>query len=186
MYFKRVRVLSVLLLFLISACRPWNYEEGTATDTAASPVMIMAAGAEIPLAVRATEEKKSDQKVRQAQYKAIIEQQGAGDIPYVQLGEIIEFSLEEKIDAGYELTDVLLMPDGSYKYIMPDNDSGIVEINGGAGSFKLGINPAAFLSSNTADYEPGAILRGFVLTGVKAGEQREIFLCSGQMLEPSV
>lgn len=135
----------------------------------------MADGAEILLAVRAADDGQKDRERHEEQYQALVEQIEPGDIPYIQLGESIEVHLAEEDDADYELTDVVLLPDGSYKYKMPDNGPQTVLISGGSGSFELGINPAAFLSSSTSDYEPGATLRGFRLSGMSGGELQDIY-----------
>ncbi|KUP20527.1 hypothetical protein AWJ19_28120 [Paenibacillus sp. DMB5] len=135
----------------------------------------MADGAEIPLAVRAANDGQTNRERHEKQYQALVELIEPGNIPYIQLGESIEVHLAEVDDADYELTDVILLPDGSYKYKMPDNGSQTVVISGGSGSFELSINPAAFLSSSTSDYEPGATLRGFRLSGMGGGELQDIY-----------
>ncbi|MBY0010700.1 hypothetical protein [Paenibacillus typhae] len=165
------RSLCVLVLFLLTACSAWDQEE----DPTGKAVTVLADGTAIPLAVRAAGDGQTDREHREEQYQALVEQIEPGDIPYIQLGEQIEVHLAEEDDADYELTDVILLPDGSYKYKMPDNGPQMVGISGGAGSFELGINPAAFLSSSTSDYEPGAILRGFRLSGMNGGELQDIY-----------
>ncbi|MDF9844810.1 MULTISPECIES: hypothetical protein [unclassified Paenibacillus] len=165
------RSLCVLLLFVLTACSPWNQEE----DSAGRAVTVVADGAEFPLAVRAAGDGQTDRERHEQQYQALVEQIEPGDIPYIQLGEPIEVHLAEEEDADYELTDVILLPDGSYKYKTPDNRPQTVVISGGSGSFELGINPAAFLSSSASDYEPGATLRGFRLSGMGGGELQNIY-----------
>ncbi|AIQ53522.1 hypothetical protein [Paenibacillus sp. FSL R7-0331] len=167
----RLMTLNMLLLFLLTSCSAWSGGENTERP----PVTVLADGSEIPATVRTADDGESDQEDRQAQYRVLMEQIEEADIPYIRLGETVEIHLGEENRAHYELTDVILLPDGSYKYKMPDNGPETVMISEGSGSFELGMNPAAFLSSNTADYEPGATVRGFRLSGLSGGAQQEIF-----------
>ncbi|AIQ48025.1 hypothetical protein R70723_20530 [Paenibacillus sp. FSL R7-0273] len=170
--FRRMVILNMLLLlFLLTACSPWKGGENTTRPR----VTILAKGFEIPAAVNPAEDGESGREHRKEQYRVLIEQTKEAEIPYVQLGETVEILLGEELSADYVLTDVILLPDGGYKYKMPDNGPETVVIREGSGAFELGINPAAFLSSNTADYEPGATIRGFCLKGLSGGEQQEIF-----------
>ena len=57
----------------------------------------------------------------------------------------------------------MLNRDGSLKYDVAA-DPVPLALKGGTGSFVLKPNPAAGLSSDGADYLPGAVLRGFLLT----------------------
>ncbi|MNV85249.1 hypothetical protein D3C71_1791850 [compost metagenome] len=93
----------------------------------------------------------------------------------MKLGESVQIQLDKGASAAYELTDVLLGEDGGYKYKMPNDKPIVIEFSSGSGSFVLKENMAAFLSSNTKDYEPGAIIHGFKLTEQGDGEKREYY-----------
>lgn len=85
------------------------------------------------------------------------------DIPYIELGSTISIELGEQ-PSDYVLQDFILNDDGTVKYT--DNWTGEIDLKlkKGKGAFVLEVNPAAMLSSASATYEPGGVLRGFRLT----------------------
>ncbi|QSF43060.1 hypothetical protein [Paenibacillus tianjinensis] len=93
----------------------------------------------------------------------------------MKLGESVQIQLEKGAPAVYELSDVLLSENGGYIYRMPEDKPIVMEFSSGSGSFVLKENMAAFLSSNTKDYEPGATIRGFKLTKQGGGEKQEYY-----------
>lgn len=102
-------------------------------------------------------------------FEAIVKESG-GRLPYVALGEKIAVHLNEASNDACELTDYILNEDGSVKYpkaVVPAVSVIFVE---GDGAFELSPNMAAHLSSNSKDYEPGAVIRGFKLA-CKSGER---------------
>jgi len=89
------------------------------------------------------------------------------EIPYVQLGGSITITANRDLTGSYEIRDVLLKKDGSLKYsaqhsIEPGHVTDI-QFDQGVGSFVLTENMYAYFSSQSADYEPGAAIRGFKL-----------------------
>lgn len=87
------------------------------------------------------------------------------EFPYIALGTQIEIRLDGEMPDQYELCDYVLTADGSFKYeTYVSLDPIPFELADGAGSFKLPGNVMTMLSSNSADYEQGASIRGFMLT----------------------
>lgn len=89
------------------------------------------------------------------------------EIPYVPIGGTITITANQDLTGSYEIRDVLLKKDGSLKYstqhsIEPSHITNI-QFDEGVGSFVLRENMYAYLSSQSADYEPGATIRGFQL-----------------------
>jgi len=89
------------------------------------------------------------------------------EIPYVQLGDSITITANQDLTGSYEVSDVLLKKDGALKYstqhsVEPSHVTNI-QFEEGVGSFVLTENMYAYLSSQSADYEPGATIRGFKL-----------------------
>lgn len=84
-------------------------------------------------------------------------------IPYAPLGETIQVYFGTTAPEFYELTEHLLKKDGTLKY--KENRLQITDLkfNNGTGSFVLSPNLMAYLSSNSRDYEKGAVIRGFRL-----------------------
>jgi hypothetical protein len=82
-------------------------------------------------------------------------------------------SLETAPDS-YKLTDYILRDDGSFKYKKEIAELVNVEFEDKTATFKLDSNMAAFLSSNSKDYEAGATIRGFRLTGEWLDQTKEI------------
>ncbi len=166
-----LRLLSVLILIALTACSFSNRTD----EPASSSITVTADGSNIPAIIHIINERQTGNISEGAPFKAILEDSEVS-IPYVKLGESVQIQLEKGASAVYELTDVLLREDGGYKYKMPDDKPLVIEFSSGSGSFVLKENIAAFLSSNTKDYEPGAIIRGFKLTEQgDGGEKREYY-----------
>jgi hypothetical protein len=86
------------------------------------------------------------------------------DIPYIKLGsKVTTFGGQDLRRAEFNIEDILLAMDGRPKY-KGVNTSIDLKHRGNKVSFKLPVNPSAFLSSNSEDYLPGKTLRGFRLT----------------------
>ena len=165
-----VRLLSMLMLCVLTACSLWNREE----ETVSSNVTVQSAGGIIPVLVCLVKEDPPANESQATPFKTLM-QDGNVHIPYVNLGESIQIRLDQDVSATYELTDVLLKEDGSYKYNIPNDKPEVIEISSGTGSFVLKGNMAAFLSSNSKDYEPGAAIRGFKLTEQGDGEKQGFY-----------
>jgi hypothetical protein len=79
------------------------------------------------------------------------------------LGTAIEFRFRDQPADSATIEDYVLNRDGSVKYDVAA-DPVPLALKGGGGSFVLKPNLAACFSSYSADYLPGAVLRGFLLT----------------------
>ncbi len=166
-----LRLLSVMTLCALTACSFSNHKDELAT----SSITVAAGGSNIPAILQILNEGQTANTSEEALFKAILEDSEVS-IPYVKLGESVQIQLDKEAPAAYELTDVLLREDGGYKYKMPADKPIVIEFNSGSGSFVLKENISVFLSSNTRDYEPGAIIRGFKLTEQgDDGEKREYY-----------
>jgi hypothetical protein len=85
-------------------------------------------------------------------------------IPYVKLGETIQIEFEDKALDSCELKDYILNKNGTLKFKQPNVEAIDIKFINGTGSFILHENMLAFASSDSMDYEPGAIIRGFRIT----------------------
>ncbi|WP_310829201.1 hypothetical protein [Paenibacillus pedocola] len=163
-------LLSVLILCALTACSFSNHKD----EPASSSITVTAGGSNIPAMIQIITEGHTANTSGEAPFRAILEDSKVS-IPYVKLGESVQIQLEKGAPAVYELSDVLLSENGGYKYRMPEDKPIVMEFSSGSGSFVLKENMAAFLSSNTKDYEPGATIRGFKLTKQGGGEKQEYY-----------
>ncbi|MOA54166.1 hypothetical protein D3C78_1777370 [compost metagenome] len=72
------------------------------------------------------------------------------------------------------MTDYILKDNGTLKYKKETAEPVNVEWADKTATFKLDSNMAAFLSSDSKDYESGATIRGFRLTGEWLDQTKEI------------
>lgn len=86
------------------------------------------------------------------------------EIPYIQLGSDVTVTSSAPVPSEVQVENVLLNMDGSPKYRTDPRAVDDLVQQGGSISFKLHMHPDAFLSSNSEDYLPGKVLRGFRLT----------------------
>ncbi|MDR2378832.1 MAG: hypothetical protein LBD70_05355 [Bifidobacteriaceae bacterium] len=93
--------------------------------------------------------------------------------PVVALGAHVSIQFPDPAPTRLELQDQVYVADG-------DNPLGLptaVELDGPDGdgrySFQLNVNALAMVSSDTADYEPGGIVRGFTLTAAWGPDECE-------------
>ncbi len=85
-------------------------------------------------------------------------------IPYFELGKRIYISFEpEKAPDKIVLYDYILKEDGRPKYTDKETSEVTFEFINNEATFILNENLSAMLSSNSKDYEKGAVLRGFKL-----------------------
>lgn len=85
------------------------------------------------------------------------------ELPYFRKNEVFHIALDGAVPDSVVLYDDVLNEDGSLRYTRRETQIMPFELIENKGSFTLGTNPAALLSSNSADYEPGATIRGFRL-----------------------
>jgi hypothetical protein len=84
-------------------------------------------------------------------------------LPYVALNEIITIEAENFVTEEFTASDYILTKTGSFRYDEKVVQTSVVPLKEGKANIALSSNPAANLSSNSEDYEPGRTIRGFVL-----------------------
>lgn len=100
----------------------------------------------------------------QDSFQSIMKKSSNIKIPYLKLGTTIRIVVQKKFPNKITLKDYILKQDGVPKYTDREVKEIPIKFIKGKGTFKLGVNWAAMLSSNSKDYEPGNTIRGFKLT----------------------
>ncbi|WP_405168448.1 hypothetical protein [Paenibacillus sp. FSL H3-0286] len=162
-----IAVLSFVLLLVLTIC---DREE--VSSTAMPEITIHMDGKVIQSQTLSREvgiELDDESALFQAQMK-----DSAASIPYVKLGETIHIDFDDKAPDTYEVKDYILDDEGRLKYDERMAKPLNIEFADRKATFKLESNLAAFLSSNSKDYEPGATIRGFHLTGKWADQTKDI------------
>jgi len=85
------------------------------------------------------------------------------DIPYIKLKKEIQIEFKGTLPDSIKLQNFILNCDGKIKYTEKEVQTIPIEFSNKKGTFVLTQNIASMLSSNSADYEPGASIRGFRL-----------------------
>jgi hypothetical protein len=85
------------------------------------------------------------------------------EVPYIKLGGTIAVEFKDNPPATVTLHDKIINTDGSSRYAEQVTEELPLERDGDKLSSEFVANPAAFLSSNSADYEDGNTYRGFYL-----------------------
>ncbi|MEK4509024.1 hypothetical protein [Paenibacillus sp. FSL K6-2524] len=100
---------------------------------------------------------------REGTFQTIMREKSASELPYIKKNA--EFHIEFKGAApdSIEMLDYVLDASGDIKYTEKEIKVVPFELENKKGSFVLDTNLATGLSSNSADYEPGASIRGFQL-----------------------
>jgi hypothetical protein len=102
-------------------------------------------------------------KSERGSFKTIMDDSSGIEVPYIKIGETIRMEFKGKLPDVFLLRDRLIGRDGSARYTEKEIKEVTVEFTDGAGSFKLDIHNAVFLSSDAEDYQPGNTFRGFEL-----------------------
>jgi len=87
----------------------------------------------------------------------------AEKIPYVALGEEIAIKSENFQTEEFAISGYILKGNGEIRYAEKMAQTSVIPVNGGTAAITLSSHPAAFLSSNSEDYEPGKVIRGIVV-----------------------
>ncbi|MBY3618321.1 hypothetical protein HGO21_02035 [Acinetobacter sp. CUI P1] len=159
--------LSLVLLFIFLAC-----DQEEASDTVIKEVTVTSKGRAIHSVVKPLE-KNTNSEEGNSFFQSFMAKPDV-TIPYVKPGEIIEIKFSSTAPDNYKLTDHILKKDGSIKYIKETAELINVELADKTATFQLDSNMTAFLSSNSKDYELGATIRGFRLTGDWLDQTKEI------------
>ncbi|MDR1629504.1 MAG: hypothetical protein LBS36_04745 [Oscillospiraceae bacterium] len=94
----------------------------------------------------------------------IIKDNAPGDLVYLKNGESITIEFDGKLPDTVKLTEHIIKADGSAKYTTEHKGTAIdIAFKKGKGSFVIEKNYATALSSNSADYAPGATIKGYRL-----------------------
>lgn len=96
-------------------------------------------------------------------FSTLIGNQNLEDIPYVKIGTALTINFSESIPKTIQIEDMILNDDGTLKYAQSETLNVPFTINGNTVTFYLGVNSAAYLSSDSKDYLPGNCLRGIKL-----------------------
>ncbi|CAH1198880.1 hypothetical protein PAECIP111893_01148 [Paenibacillus plantiphilus] len=174
-------ILCIVIAFVLSSC---NNESSNASiieqphkvaDTAGSGITVTAGGSETNEAVKSNSRSIEIIDYENTELYQMIMNDSKGSIPYVELGESIQIAFSGEPPDSYQLTDNVLLEDGTIKYggqrqaVRPIN----IKFDHGIGSFILRGNMSTMYSSNMKDDEPGATIRGFRLTGTWKNEIKE-------------
>lgn len=101
---------------------------------------------------------------REGTFQTIMQGKSKTDLPYIKLNQEFQIAFNGTAPDSVKLEDYILQPNGNARYSEREVQTIPIELKNGQGSFVLNANPAAFLSSASSDYEPGASIRGFRLT----------------------
>lgn len=83
-------------------------------------------------------------------------------VPYVPIGEEISVDFGELPPDDYVLYDYVLNEDGTIKYSSLATETVSIQVSNNVGTFQLNENLSSKFSSDSSDYEPGRLLRGFL------------------------
>ncbi|WP_375103400.1 hypothetical protein ACDZ28_28495 [Paenibacillus sp. RS8] len=159
--------LSLVLLFIFPDC-----DREQASDTVIKEVTVTSKGRVIQSIVMPLD-KNTDLEEVSASFQSLTADPDVL-IPYVKFGEIIQIEFSDTAPDSYNLTEYILRDDGTFKYKKETAAPVNVELEDKTATFKLDSNMASFLSSDSKDYEAGATIRGFRLTGEWVDQTKEI------------
>ena len=94
------------------------------------------------------------------------------DLPYVELEQKISVALPDSSASRYHVQDIILNENGTSKFTSRAPLPMTAEAQEGIVTLTVLINPMATYSSDSADYEPGNVIRGFKLT---SEDNNEVF-----------
>jgi hypothetical protein len=148
------RVLLILVVLLLSACEGQAMEE---------PQLKVSAGAqELRVIYYGDLYNETREEINQRLMQAM-EDTSVEELPYVPLGEDIIINAENFQTEEFSLTDYILKENGEIRYQEKVAQTSEIPMNDGAATYTLISHPAAFLSSNSEDYEQGKAIRGIVV-----------------------
>ncbi|MGF7047690.1 hypothetical protein J2T13_002195 [Paenibacillus sp. DS2015] len=110
---------------------------------------------------------------REDTFHTSMKEKSVADVPYLQLNQEIQIEFKGTAPDQFELREYIVDASGSIKYTEKETKSIPFKYYNNTPSFILGPNPAAALSSDSADYEPGATIRGFRLNCIWGDNESE-------------
>ena len=163
---KRIFFISVLLgLLVLPGCgTPDSNTNGeTSNTTMLSPqVSIIAGDIDITPIVKSNVLSMKEDVNNTKLFQSIVSDKKI-NIPYVKLGETVQIKFKNNLINTCKLEDYILKEDGTLKYKKESIKTTDINFSNGVGSFILNENLFANFSSDSKDYEPGKIIRGFKL-----------------------
>lgn len=157
-------VLLLLVLIMLTACSSQNVQDKNIT--------LKTKDADLTNSLKKNEGASAVGKDDSTLFESII----ADDkitIPYVKIGEVISINFQDSPPDQYELYDYILNEDGTIKYSSLATETVKLQIDKNIGTFTLNENLSSKFSSDTKDYEPGGLLRGFLLIAQQGDKQQE-------------
>jgi hypothetical protein len=153
--------LGITLLIIITACGDDNNSAKAVAGS--SPIEVKANNQDINTVMISKTVEKPDYGNMDS-FQSILKN-NAANLPYVKLGETIQVKFHDQTTGqdSYELIDYVLTEEGKMKYVGSEPIRPKMEFDNGTASFVLKENMLAYASSDSKDYKPGAVLRGFRL-----------------------
>ncbi|MCL2672263.1 MAG: M56 family metallopeptidase [Clostridiales bacterium] len=97
-------------------------------------------------------------------FQVILRETAVSDLPYIPNGDVIRIIFDGILPDSAELAEYILRENGDMKYNLSGEIYALPGFDrNGATSFRILANWATALSSNSGDYAPGAIIKGYRL-----------------------
>lgn len=169
---SRVSYLLLLaLVIILSACNSQKIEGNlSAIDT--TSIKISAGNTDLTDTLKKKEGIDSVEKDDSSLFESIIADEKI-TIPYVKIGEVVKVNFGDILPDHYVLYDYVLNEDGTIKYSSLATETVTLQVSNNVGTFKLNENLSSKFSSNSKDYKPGHLLRGFLLINTFGDKQQE-------------
>lgn len=148
----------LLALLMLTACKGTLTGEGTEEPH----IKIMAGNQELRGIYYGDRNNQTREEIEK-RLKIAMDDQSIEQLPYVSLDEKIRIKTENFKTEEFKIFDYILTEDGQIRYQEKLAQTSAIPVEDGIAAFTLVPNPAALLSSSSADYEPGKTIRGFVL-----------------------
>ncbi|MNI08285.1 hypothetical protein D3C73_613150 [compost metagenome] len=172
--FRVSHLLFMALVIMLSACNsPKGEDKLSATNaTDSTSITIKAGNTDLTNILKKNEGMNSVGKDDSSLFESIIADEKI-TIPYVKIGEVVTINFGDIPADNYVLYDYVLNEDGTIKYSSLATETVSIQVSNNVGTFKLNENLSSKFSSNSKDYEPGNLLRGFLLITTSGDKQVE-------------
>lgn len=169
--FRVSHLLFLALVIMLSACSSQKVEDKLSITDRTS-ITIKAGNTDLTNILKKKEGKKSVREDDSSLFESIIADENI-IIPYVKIGEVVTIDFGDIPSDNYVLYDYVLNEDGTIKYSSLATQTVTIQVSNNLGTFKLNENLSSKFSSNSKDYEPGNLLRGFRLITIFGDKQEE-------------
>ena len=157
----RIAILILTLIFTGSALTACGVlGEGKATP---EPMLKVTAGEQELKVIYYGDRYNETREEIDKRLKMAMEDKSLEDLPYLPLGENIKLDAVNFQTEEFKITDYILMETGEIRYDEKVAQQLVLPVDGSSASMNLQSNDAAFLSSDSDDYEPGKTIRGMVI-----------------------